>query len=140
MISLSGAFPEMETRWTSRSTNSDMVQRGRQFCYSFNLNTMNIVCIGTNLELRCSLCVYFLGELWLCWYLWAFSSCSAQGLVSCRAQASHCSGFSLWTMGSRCTGLVALWHVESWGPGIEPVSLALTGKFLTTGPLGKSLC
>ena len=35
-------------------------------------------------------------------------------------------------------GLVALWHGDP-GSGIEPVSPALTGGFLTTGPPGKSL-
>ena len=32
------------------------------------------------------------------------------------------------------TGLVALRHVESSGPGIEPVSPALAGRFLSTAP------
>ena len=36
-------------------------------------------------------------------------------------------------------GLAALWHVEFLlGPEIEPVSPALAGGFLTTGPWGKS--
>lgn len=34
--------------------------------------------------------------------------------------------------------LVALWHGELPRPGVEPVSLALQGGFLTTGPPGKS--
>ena len=47
-------------------------------------------------------------------------------------------------MGSRvqaqwlwCTGLVALWHVESLGPGSEPMFRASQGWFLTIGPPGK---
>ena len=37
----------------------------------------------------------FLAMLGLCWYLWAFSSCGEQGLLSrCGAQASHRGGFS----------------------------------------------
>ena len=36
-------------------------------------------------------------------------------------------------------GLAALWHVEFPGPGIEPVSPALQGGFLSTGPPGKPL-
>ena len=37
----------------------------------------------------------FLAMLGLCWYLWAFSSCGEQGLLSrCGAQASHHGGFS----------------------------------------------
>ena len=44
---------------------------------------------------------------WLCWVFIAarafFSSCGEQGLLSsCSAQASHCSGFSLQSAGSRC--------------------------------------
>ena len=37
------------------------------------------------------------------------------------------------------TGLVAPWHVGLPGPGLEPVSPALAGGFLTTVPPGKSL-
>ena len=48
----------------------------------------------------------------------------------------------------QCTGFSYLWHVDSWGllrrgisssPGIKPVSPALEGRVLTTGPPGKSL-
>ena len=69
---------------------------------------------------------------------WAFSSC---------AQASHCADFSC--RGGQALGcvvfglwprdLAALRHVESSGPGIEPVSPALAGGFLSTGATGKSL-
>ena len=31
-----------------------------------------------------------------------------------------------------------MWNLP--GPGIEPMSPALAGEFLTTGPPGKSLC
>ena len=78
-----------------------------------------------------------------------FSSCDEQGpLFSCAACASHCSGFS-------CCRARALKHLgfsscdsqTQWprgmlslsGPGIEPVSPVLAGRFLTTGPPGKSL-
>ena len=93
--------------------------------------------------------------------MWAFSSCSEQGLLHL-----CCEGFSLqWFLllqstGSRMHGLQELWHVGSvaarrliscgtqaqlplsmWdlsGLGIEPVSLlALQSRFLTTGPPGK---
>ena len=36
-------------------------------------------------------------------------------------------------------GLVALQHVGSSGPGIEPLSPALAGEFLTMGLPGRSL-
>ena len=75
----------------------------------------------------------------------------------------RCAGFSLrcllllWSTGSRCTGfsscgsralehrlsscgtwaqlLHSMWDLP--GPGLEPVSLALAGGFLTTAPPGK---
>ena len=96
----------------------------------------------------------------------AFSSCSERVLFSsCGALASHCGGFScrgaqapghkgfsscgmwahwfqlpgcraqaqwLWHM-----GLVAPRHVGSSGAGIEPVALALIGRFFTTEQPGK---
>ena len=79
----------------------------------------------------------------------AFSSCSEQGLFSsCGAWASHRSGFC-------CFGALAVGYWASVvmvhrlscpaacgilvpGPGMESVSLALAGEFLTTGPAGGS--
>ena len=81
-------------------------------------------------------------------HTWAFSTCSVWTfLVWCKgsscAWASHCVDFS-------CRGTQALEHVGSLvapkacgilvpKPGIEPMSPAVEGGFLTTGPLGKSL-
>ena len=73
-------------------------------------------------------------------------------LSSCGAQAS----LQLWDAGSRARGLCSLQHTGSlvevrglsWPtacgilvpqPGIKPMSPALEGGFLTTGPPGKSL-
>ena len=81
-------------------------------------------------------------------YVWAFSGCGELGLLSgCGIWAHHCGCFS-------CCGAQAQRHVgfsscgtRAWlpygmwnlpGPGIEPVSPALAGRFLTTGPPGKS--
>ena len=44
---------------------------------------------------------------------------------------------ALWPLWHK--GFPALRHVESSGPGIEPMSPALAGGFLSTGPTGKSL-
>ena len=46
-----------------------------------------------------------------------------------------------WALLLRRAGLIALWHVGILvpRPGIEPKSPALEGRFLTTGPPGKSL-
>ena len=78
-------------------------------------------------------------------------------LSSCGARASHCDGFfccgaqvpgvgfsscpsrALESRLSRHTGLVALqlWDVPR--PGIEPMSPALVGRFLSTAPQGSPL-
>ena len=99
---------------------------------------------------------------------WTFSSCGKWGLLfSCCVQASPCSGFSccrVWALGhvdfsgcsmwaqrmqlqglehrlSSCDAWAYLLH-SMWdhpGPGIEAVSLALAGRFLTTEPPLKPL-
>ena len=70
--------------------------------------------------------------------LWSTGSRSA-GFSSCGTWFQQ-----LWLVGSRaqaqylwCTGLVAprMWDLPR--PGLEPVSLALAGKFLTTAQPGK---
>ena len=54
------------------------------------------------------------------------------------------TGFSLrwhlllWTSGSRCTGLIVPWCVESSQTGVEPMSPAWAGRFPATGPPRKS--
>ena len=50
-----------------------------------------------------------------------------EGFRSCRSRARSC--------GARTSFLPGMWNLH--GPGIEPVSLALQGRFLTTGPPGK---
>ena len=77
----------------------------------------------------------------------AFSSCGEQGLLSsCSAQASHYCGFSCWRawglghgLSSRSAWaklLCSMWDLPR--TGMEPKSPALAGRFLTTGPPGKS--
>ena len=88
----------------------------------------------------------FLAALGLHCFTWAFSSCSKGGpLSSYRVQASHCRGFLCWSMGSTALRfsscgpwaqlLLGMWNLPE--PGIEPLSSALAGGFLTTGPPGK---
>ena len=100
-----------------------------------------------------------LGSPWLCPVWWAALglpcrvralSRGAWGLLCrCGVQASHCRGFS--RCGARprgaCTSEVATRWLSSCGThgmwdlprsGIEPVSAALQGGFLTTGSPGKS--
>ena len=88
-----------------------------------------------------------MAALGLFYYMWTFSSCGEQGpILCCDARASHwwlflcntdsrCVGFS--SCGARAQMIHGMWNLP--GPGIEPVSLALSGTFLTTVPLGKSL-
>ena len=66
---------------------------------------------------------FILALLDLCCCAWAFSSCVAP--------ASHCCGFS-------CCRAWALGHMSFPGPGIELLSPALAGGFLTTEPPRKS--
>ena len=82
----------------------------------------------------------------LCCCPWTFSSCSEQGCTSLQCTASHCIGFSccraqaLGHVGFSTYGAGALLIRGMWGlprSGIEPVSLALQGRFLITGPPGK---
>ena len=85
--------------------------------------------------------VYLMGPLGLAVSL-AFSSCGEWGLLSrCVEWASHCGGFScgaqtldVWTsIVVACGSLLpyGMWNLSR--SGIETVSLALAGKFLTTG-------
>ena len=78
----------------------------------------------------------------------------AGATLHCAARASHCGGFSccgaqvlgagasivvarrLSSCGARALLLRGMWDLP--GPGIEPVSPALAGGFLTTAPPGKS--
>ena len=88
---------------------------------------------------------------WLCSGLghrvWAFSSCGEQGssLLPCvnvsvqwllvkHVGFRSCSARAQWLWD---TGLVTLRHVGSSQARVEPVSLALQGGFLTTGPPGE---
>ena len=82
-----------------------------------------------------------------------FSSCSKWGLFSsCGVRASHCGGFPCGALALGVQGAVAvarglrscgaqallLCSVRDLpGPGIELVSPALQGRFLTTGTPGK---
>ena len=88
----------------------------------------------------------------LCCCVWAFFSCGEQGLLfvgvhgllivvaCCRAQALGIWAWYLWPRGS-VVGRMDFCCSVTWnllGPGIQPVSPALTGEFLSTIPPGKS--
>ena len=104
----------------------------------------------------------FLATLGLCCCTQAFSSCSKRGLLFLAVCGLLCSGFSccgarapgtrasvvaarglsscgsqalecrLSSCGSRAQLLCSMWDLP--GPGLEPVSPALEGGFLTTAP------
>ena len=59
---------------------------------------------------------------------------AARGLSSCGAWALECR---LSSGGARALLLHGMWDLP--GPGMEPTSPALAGRFLTTVPPGKSL-
>ena len=92
--------------------------------------------------------ILYLDVLGLHCHAQAFSSCSKLGLPSSSgAQTSHCSSFPCAEHGLQACRLSShstrallfhgMWNLPR--PGIEPVSPALAGGFLTTGPPGKSL-
>ena len=67
---------------------------------------------------------------------------SLRWLLLLQSTGSRCLGFS--TCGTRAQqlwlgGLITPRHVGSSRPGLEPISPALAGRFLTTAPPGKSL-
>ena len=67
------------------------------------------------------------------WALGAQASVAvARGLSSCGLQALE---LRLSSCGTRAYLLHSLWDLP--GPGLEPTSLALAGRFLTTAPPGK---
>ena len=72
----------------------------------------------------------------------------AGATLRCGARASHCGGFSCcgaWALGTQASVVVvhglscSAAYGNPPGPGLEPVSPALAGRFLTTAPQGKSL-
>ena len=75
----------------------------------------------------------YLAVLGLCCSKWAFTACGEQGLTTLHWGARTLGKVTqeLW-----CTGLVAPWHLL--GPGINPESPVLAGRFSTTGPPGES--
>ena len=94
----------------------------------------------------------YLFYFWLCWVFFAvrrlslvaasgdYSSLQCVGfslrrLLLLRSTSSRRAGFS--SCGARAYLLHGMWSLP--GPGLEPVSPALAGRFLTTVPPGKSL-
>ena len=89
------------------------------------------------------------------WFHWVFVAVHGLSLVAVSGGYSllRCVGFSLWWLlllwstGSRCAGfsscgtraqlLCGMWDLP--GPGLDPLSPALAGRFLTTAPPEKSL-
>ena len=89
----------------------------------------------------------FLAALGLSCCMRALQLQQAEAISSCGAQASHCDVFSccgaraLQTAGFSSCGAWAYLPCSMWnlsGPGIELMSTALAGRFLTTRTLGKS--
>ena len=81
--------------------------------------------------------------------MWAFSSCGEWGLLFiavCRLLIAAASLVAAWapvvaarrlsSCGAWAYLLRGMWDLP--GPGLEPVSSALAGRFLTTVPPGKS--
>ena len=103
-----------------------------------------------------SIIYLFMAALGLHCCAWAFSSCGEQGLLFVEvrrlliavaslvaehglqgARASVVVALGLSSCGSWAQLLCGMWDLP--GPGLEPVSRALAGGFLTTAPPGKPL-
>ena len=86
--------------------------------------------------------VLFLIGLGLHRCTWLFSSSCEKGLlfVAARRLLTTVACLVVEHTGVRCTGSapLRLWNLP--GPGIKPGSLALQGRFLTSGPPGKQGC
>ena len=113
-------------------------------------NSKNKQCISFKL------CAVLLLLLLLFIYLLLGLCCCTQALSSCGQRGGYpllrCAGFSLrWLLllrsadssrtGFSSCGALVLLLLGMWdlpGPGLEPVSPALAGGFLTTAPPGKS--
>ena len=100
----------------------------------------------TFFKIRLLICL-FLTVLGLRCCTQTFSSCGERGLLCCGAWASHCGGFSCgtWALGCQASVVVVCrlscpvtCGILVPGPETEPVSHALAGGFLTSGPPGKS--
>ena len=108
--------------------------------------------MGSGVSLWWVFYFYFLKIIYF-WLRWVFVAARGLSLVAASGGFSSlwCVGFSLrwllllWSTGSRRAGfcscgarallLRGMWDLP--GPGLEPVSLALAGGFLTTVPPGK---
>ena len=80
---------------------------------------------------------YLLFNFWLCWLIIAVCGLSlvlVRGLLTVVASLAAERSVSSCVTGLSCPE--ALWDLP--GAGIEPMSPALAGRFLTTGPRGKS--
>ena len=91
----------------------------------------------------------FLAVLGFCFCVRAFSSCSKRGplfiavhgpfTVPASPVAEHrLQTHRLSSCGSRAQSLHGMWDLPR--PGLEPMSPALAGRFLTTAPPGKPAC
>ena len=92
----------------------------------------------------CLLLHFYVAALGLYCSAQALSGCGEWGLLSscsvwaycCRALALQCAGSVVMAHGLSCPAACGILVPR---PGIEHVSLALAGRFLATGPPGKSL-
>ena len=112
----------------TNSTGITLVQAPAFFHLPSFLKKKYLVALG----LCCCLWLSLVAGRGSCsWRLSVGFSCS--GFLCCRGQTLAAQAQWLWFV-----GLIPPWHVESSGPGVEPMSPALAGRFLSTMPPGKS--
>ena len=109
------------------------------FLYILGLTTSFCVCLVGGfcfILVLCWLCWAFLAALRLFVENQTFSSCSEQAALEHVGSVVAVHGVSNWGVQLRCPvtrGILVPW------PGIESAPPAVEGRFLTTGPPGKSL-
>ena len=123
------------------------IYKGHQLTFFTFLSSNVLSCFYFFKDQKPFFFVYF----WLCWAFTAACGLSwlwEQGLLSsCGVGASHCSDFSCFR--AQALGCVGFSSCGAWAqvlygtrdlprPGIRHVSSALPGRFLTSGPPGKS--
>ena len=128
---------QIHIKWLNYHLNI-LLKGSYRICSSLN----NLIDLWENLDASFYLFISF---------VWVFCSCSKQGYSFLQTQAFHHCGFSCGAqgLGTQASGVAADSVVVAYGlscshsiwnlpkPGIEPVSPALAGRFLSTVPPGK---
>ena len=148
---LSTLFPSCILLFLKKYSTDRRIQKYFNSTFFFKLSNLFFIfgCVGSSLlhmgflqlwragaTLHCSVRASHCGGFSCCqaWALGVRASVVAtRGLSSCGSRALECR---LSSCGTWAQLLLGMWDLL--GPGLEPMSPALAGRFLTTAPPGKS--